>query len=86
MIDLHGLVRSLKQQGLQTPCLFRFPDVVSHRIAKLQARPPHDVKGNTHRQACSFLQLHRPCGVLPPTLTSHDILPSQKSQDDTILL
>lgn len=34
-IDLYGLLRSLKSQGLQTPCLFRFPDIVNHRVARL---------------------------------------------------
>jgi len=33
---LFGLLRSLKEQGLQTPCLFRFPDIVNHRIGQLQ--------------------------------------------------
>lgn len=36
-MDLFGLVRSLKEQGLQTPCLFRFPDIISHRITLLQS-------------------------------------------------
>ena len=35
-IDLFGLVRSLKEQGLQTPCLFRFPEIVNHRLSQLQ--------------------------------------------------
>ena len=35
-MDLFGLVRSLKEQGLQTPCLFRFPDIVNQRITQLQ--------------------------------------------------
>ena len=35
-VDLFGLVRSLKEQGLQTPCLFRFPDIVNERMTQLQ--------------------------------------------------
>lgn len=35
-VDLYGLVKSLKDQGLQTPCLFRFPDIVNHRMSQLQ--------------------------------------------------
>ncbi len=36
-IDLYDLLRSLQEQGMQTPCLFRFPDIVNDRIQKLQS-------------------------------------------------
>jgi hypothetical protein len=38
-LDLYALVSDLKRRGLQTPVLFRFPDVTAHRQAKLQVMP-----------------------------------------------
>jgi arginine decarboxylase-like protein len=37
-IDLYTLASSLKDEGLELPLLFRFPDIVSHRLHLLQAR------------------------------------------------
>ena len=35
-IDLHDLVTSLREQGCMTPCLFRFTDIVGHRLSAIQ--------------------------------------------------
>jgi arginine decarboxylase-like protein len=34
--DLYALAEKLKERGLQTPMLFRFPDVAVHRLQQLQ--------------------------------------------------
>ena len=36
-IDLYEVATSLKEGGLELPMLFRFPDIVGHRVAQLQA-------------------------------------------------
>jgi len=36
-IDLHALVQRLRGQGLHTPLLFRFRDIVEHRVRRLGA-------------------------------------------------
>lgn len=36
VIDLFTLASSLKDEGLEVPLLFRFPDIVNHRLNLLQ--------------------------------------------------
>lgn len=43
MIDLYSLASTLKDEGLEMPLLFRFPDIVDHRLHLLQVRPPTDL-------------------------------------------
>lgn len=36
VIDLFSLASTLKDEGLELPLLFRFPDIVCHRLHQLQ--------------------------------------------------
>ena len=44
-VDVDEVVRVLRAAGVHPPLLLRFPDIVSHRLAKLQVggpAPGHD--------------------------------------------
>ncbi|KDD74977.1 hypothetical protein H632_c951p0, partial [Helicosporidium sp. ATCC 50920] len=36
-VDVHELVESLGERGLQTPLILRFPEIACHRIGQLQS-------------------------------------------------
>ncbi len=43
MIDLFTLASTLKDEGLEMPLLFRFPDIVNHRLHLLQVSIYHQL-------------------------------------------
>ena len=42
-VDVDEAVQLLRDAGIRPPVLLRFPDIASHRLAKLQARVETDV-------------------------------------------